>query len=824
LNEDEAEPTSRPLASSHPVTRIARARARSTTHRRTRTAALGRCAGLALALAVIASGAVSPGAARADGDPGSDVLVYQSLFVTSSAGVSVAKQVQLNGLLAQAKEAGVPIRVAVIAHPSDLGAVGELWGKPRAYARFLGYELSLSYRQRLLVVMPSGFGVSWPRHATQSAYHALAGTHIAAGGDGLATAAETAVMAVARSAGVTLRLSTAAAPSATGSATGASATGASATASTAHRRVASSAGDGSAWLTDAGLAALALLAAAAVAVSTRALIRRGALRAPRRRQARRALLRPAPLLTVGGVVVLAAIAAASQLSGSSSADSLGTNPSLDPGTALSGRPAPGFTLSDEAGRSISLKAYRGKVVFLDFNDSECTTICPLTTTAMREAQHLLGRAGANVQLLGVDANPKATSIADVLSYSQLHGMLGRWHFLTGSLPQLRRVWRAYHVQADIARGLIEHTPALYVIDPQGRLRRVYVTQQSYSAVGQFGQLLAQEASRLLPSHPKVAADDSYAQIPTISPAQTTTVPKAGGGTLSLGPGRPRLYLFFATWDQEVMSLGGELDALNRYAGTAAGTGLPAPTAVDEGSVEPSPSTLHDFLSGLPRPPSYPVGIDTSGRVADGYEVEGQPWFVLTSTNGTILWYWNVDTQGWLSTARLAAHVRAALSKAPAAPTGTAAVSRALAGSPAPLDALHQQAGRLLGSDAALTARIHGLQGYPIVVNAWASWCPPCRSEFNLFRSASIQYGRSIAFLGANTDDDAGDAQAFLRLHPVSYPSYQTTSSQLHPLLPGGVQGLPITIFIGRNGKVSYIHTGQYSSQGTLDADIQTYAR
>ena len=791
------------------------------------TAALGRYAGLALALAVVVWGAMSPATARADGDPGSDVLVYQSLFVTSSAGVSVAKQVQLNGLLAQAKQAGVPIRVAVIAHPSDLGAVGELWGKPRAYARFLGYELSLSYRQRLLVVMPSGFGVSWPRHATQSAYRALAGTHLAAGGDGLATAAETAVMAVARSAGVTLHLSTPPAPS--GSVTGASApgsaTGASATASTApaHRRGASSASDGSAWLTDAGLAALALLAAAAIAVSARALIRRGALRTPRRRLALRALLRPAPLLTVGGVVVLAAIAAASQLSGSSSADSLGTNPSLDPGTALSGRPAPGFTLSDEAGRSISLKAYRGKVVFLDFNDSECTTICPLTTTAMREAQRLLGSAGANVQLLGVDANPKATSIADVLSYSQLHGMLGRWHFLTGSLPQLRRVWRAYHVQADIERGLIEHTPALYVIDPQGRLRRVYVTQQSYSAVGQFGQLLAQEASRLLPGHPKVAADDSYAQIPTISPAQTTTVPKAGGGTLSLGPGRPRLYLFFATWDQEVMSLGGELDALNRYAATAAGTGLPAPTAVDEGSVEPSPSTLRDFLSGLPRPPSYPVGIDTTGRLADGYEVEGQPWFVLTSANGTILWYWNVDTQGWLSTARLAAHVRAALSKTPAAPTGTAAVSRALAGSPAPLNALHEQAGRLLGSDAALTARIRGLQGYPIVVNAWASWCPPCRSEFSLFRSASIQYGRTTAFLGANTDDDAGDAQAFLRLHPVSYPSYQTTSSQLHPLLPGGVQGLPITIFIGRNGKVNYIHTGQYSSQGSLDADIQTYA-
>ena len=110
--------------------------------------------------------------------------------------------------------------------------------------------------------------------------------------------------------------------------------------------------------------------------------------------------------------------------------------SLDPGTALSGR-APDFTLTDQFGAPVSLHSFRGKVVILAFNDSECTTICPLTTTAMVDAKRLLGAAGSHVQLLGIDANPTATSIKDVRAYSEVHGMMHEWHFLTGSLRAAR---------------------------------------------------------------------------------------------------------------------------------------------------------------------------------------------------------------------------------------------------------------------------------------------------------------------------------------------------------------------------------------------------
>ncbi|MGB8879815.1 MAG: hypothetical protein WCD11_26125, partial [Solirubrobacteraceae bacterium] len=111
--------------------------------------------------------------AAADGDPGSDVLVYQPLFLASDAGISVSEQVKLGGLLQDAQRAGFPIRVAIISSPSDLGAVTALWQKPQTYAHFLGIELSLTYIGRLLVVMPNGFGFNWPGHSSAAADHIL---------------------------------------------------------------------------------------------------------------------------------------------------------------------------------------------------------------------------------------------------------------------------------------------------------------------------------------------------------------------------------------------------------------------------------------------------------------------------------------------------------------------------------------------------------------------------------------------------------------------------------------------------------------------------
>jgi cytochrome oxidase Cu insertion factor (SCO1/SenC/PrrC family)/thiol-disulfide isomerase/thioredoxin len=526
-----------------------------------------------------------------------------------------------------------------------------------------------------------------------------------------------------------------------------------------------------------------------------------------------ALLALAVALLVGvGVGVSALVRSSSNAGGG-----LGHNPNLDPGTTLH-RPAPNFTLTDQFGRQVSLASFRGKVVILAFVDSHCTTVCPLTTTSMVQAQRRLGPAAAHVALLGINANPSATRVSDVREYSLAHGMMDRWHFLTGPLPALKRTWTAYGIAAQVLHDQIDHTPALFAIDPNGWLRRVYLTQMNYASVSQAGQLLAQEASRLLPGHPPVRARLSYNTIPPILPTASVRLPRAGGGNVSLGPGAaPRLYLFFATWDSQVTDLARQLDALNGYRPS----GLPPLAAVDEGSVEPSPGALPRFLGSLSRPLAYPVAIDDPGRVADGYGVHDEPWFVLVSGQGRILWYYDVSTQGWLTLRALESKVRVALSNAPRGPTGLASALKELTGSPPPLAALHRQAGQLLGSGSAISSRIHQLRGYPIVINAWASWCTPCQQEFGLFASAAARFGRRVAFLGADTEDSAGAAQSFLAKHLVSYPSYQTSITGLGSL--ASIAGLPTTIFLSPAGKVLYTHTGQYESQGTLDQDIQNFA-
>lgn len=369
-----------------------------------------------------------------------------------------------------------------------------------------------------------------------------------------------------------------------------------------------------------------------------------------------------------GVGIGAAIAIARSSSTAPAAPVAGTltpttlNRDLDPGSPLSAV-APGFTLTDQFGERVSLRSFRGKVVVVSFNDPECTTICPLTTTALLHAKKLLGPAASRVELLGIGANPEATEVKWVRDYSRAHGMLHKWHFLTGSLPELKRVWRAYGIEAAVVDGTIQHTPATYVIGPDGRESRLFLTQMAYSYVKPLGYEIAQRIAALLPDHPRLHGTRSLARIDLVGPKQRVTLPREGGGRIRLGPGSgAHLVLFFNAWETEVTDLGKQLEALNGYQAVARQKGLPPLVAIDEAGVEASPRALSRFLRGLPHPLSYPVAVDRNGTVADGYRVQDSPWLELVSGKGHLLFSADLAVEGWPTPKQLLARVRAAQTK------------------------------------------------------------------------------------------------------------------------------------------------------------------
>ncbi|HEV3318491.1 MAG TPA: TlpA disulfide reductase family protein [Solirubrobacteraceae bacterium] len=163
------------------------------------------------------------------------------------------------------------------------------------------------------------------------------------------------------------------------------------------------------------------------------------------------------------------------------------------------------------------------------------------------------------------------------------------------------------------------------------------------------------------------------------------------------------------------------------------------------------------------------------------------------------------------------------SSAPESRLTLAQVDARLAGSPAPLAALHAQAGQILsGGASALRARLAVLRSYPLVINKWASWCVPCRSERTAFQHVSTSLGRSVAFIGIDSGDTSlADGRAFLRATPVGYPSYYDHSGRLGAAIADS-SFTPVTVFYDRAGH-QYIHQGPYPSAARLERDVRRYA-
>jgi cytochrome c biogenesis protein CcmG/thiol:disulfide interchange protein DsbE len=144
--------------------------------------------------------------------------------------------------------------------------------------------------------------------------------------------------------------------------------------------------------------------------------------------------------------------------------------------------------------------------------------------------------------------------------------------------------------------------------------------------------------------------------------------------------------------------------------------------------------------------------------------------------------------------------------------------------PPELAALRSEANRILtGGKRALQDRLAELEGTPVVINKWASWCGPCIVEFPYFQEAAMELGDEVAFLGLNLQDNREQAERFLERLPVPYPSYEDPDGSLSASVKAD-RGAPNTVFIDAEGEIVHTRYGPYDSTQELLDDIDRYAR
>ena len=440
---------------------------------------------LALSLAVVALGAAGPvSIARADGDPASDYLVANQVFLTAQSVTSTPAERRLLALVRAANRDGFAIRVALVSSDYDLGSITALWRKPQIYARFLGLELSGAYRQRLLVVMPNGFGFNWPGHAaaTAAAFRTLEGVAPGGASADLAPAATAALRRLAAAAGVTLP------------------TGVTVPAGGPTRTA-----SGSSAITVAIVVIGVLaLAGAAVLIIRRALRRRpqaegsrpegeivsrpedgvgsrpqGAVRSGRGPAARAYWLIP-------GLAALAALAIAIPVMAlrRSSAPPLSPASTVTPPAftwPAGSRQAPDFMLRDQLGRPVSIAAYRGRPVIVTFVDPLCRNLCPLEAQVLNQTVRQMA-PGQRPAIVAVSVDVYADTRADLLQDVGEWHLVPQWRWAVGSPAKLAAVWSRYAIGVQVTTkhisgttiNYILHTEAAYLIDASGHERALFV--------------------------------------------------------------------------------------------------------------------------------------------------------------------------------------------------------------------------------------------------------------------------------------------------------------------------------------------------------------
>jgi cytochrome c biogenesis protein CcmG/thiol:disulfide interchange protein DsbE len=101
-----------------------------------------------------------------------------------------------------------------------------------------------------------------------------------------------------------------------------------------------------------------------------------------------------------------------------------------------------------------------------------------------------------------------------------------------------------------------------------------------------------------------------------------------------------------------------------------------------------------------------------------------------------------------------------------------------------------------------------LEGTPVLVNIWGSWCPPCTDEMPRIVAAHREFGDRVQFIGVDILDSRPEAVAFMREFGMTFPSVFDVPDAIKPSL--GLFGQPVTVFYRADGTFSFAWTGPIS--------------
>lgn len=138
----------------------------------------------------------------------------------------------------------------------------------------------------------------------------------------------------------------------------------------------------------------------------------------------------------------------------------------------------------------------------------------------------------------------------------------------------------------------------------------------------------------------------------------------------------------------------------------------------------------------------------------------------------------------------------------------------LVGKPAPSFALKE-----VGGDRVIS--LQSLQGKPVVVNFWATWCVPCYAEHRVLTSSAGALGSSVQFLGVAYQDSDENILRFLRQYGTAYPTVADEAGKT--AIAYGVYGVPETFFVNPAGVIVAKHEGALTDE-TLRENLATASR